>query len=272
MRHIDASALAWQEPPAHHREGHIAFKRLFDGTPGTRGNYTFALVRIEGGYHTPRHRHNYDQVRWCLSGSIDYGAGRAVRAGQVGYFPEGTPYGPQDIAAQDAIVLQCGGASGQGFLTGAELREGRERLAAKGRFEGGVFLRDEPGGRRKQDGYEAVWEEITGRALEYPPARFAEPVVMDPAAFAWTPAEGGVAAKHLGTFGERRLALEVWRLSAGAALDLPPSSALRLLYGLSGATRDVAWAVEPGEAARIAPGGEAEVFAITLPPLPPAER
>jgi hypothetical protein len=267
MRSIDANALDWQAPPAHHREGNIAFKRLFDGAPGSPDNYSFALVRIAAGYFTPRHRHNYDQLRWCLSGSIDYGQGRAVRAGQVGYFPEGTYYGPQDITAQDAVVLQCGGASGQGFLTGAELREGRARLETKGRFEGGVFVRDGAEGRRNQDGFEAVWEEIAGRPLVYPPARFAEPVVMTPAAFDWRPAGDGVAQKHLATFGERRIGLEMWRVAAGAALVLPTSTALRLLYTLEGPNAGHAHAVPPGAAAALAPEGGAELLAITLPPV-----
>lgn len=267
MRTADAAAMTWQEPPVHHREGHIAFKRLFDGEPGTPGNYSFTLVRIEGGYYTPRHRHNYDQVRWCLSGSIDYGGGRAVRAGQVGYFPEGTPYGPQDITAQEAIVLQCGGASGQGFLSGAQLRDGRSALAGKGRFEGGIFIRDEGEGRRKQDGYEAVWEEVSGRRLEYPAARYAEPIVMDPAAFAWRPAGPGLGRKHLGTFGEHALSIEAWQLEAGAELPLPAEPALRLAYALGGAASGRAWEVAPGEAATIAPGAATELLLITLPPI-----
>lgn len=269
MRHADARGMEWVEPPAHHREGHIAFKRLFDGTPGTPDNYTFALVRILGGYYTPRHRHNYDQVRFCLSGSIDYGQGRAVKAGQVGYFPEGVPYGPQDITEQDAIVLQCGGASGQGFLTGAQLREGRAALEGKGRFEGGVFVREEGEGRRKQDGYEAVWEEVMGRRLDYPPARFAEPVVMDPAAFAWAAAGGGLARKHLGSFGERPLSLAMWRIAPGAALDLPAEPARRLLYAVGGEAAGEAWELAPGEAGRIAPAGGAELLLISLPAVTP---
>jgi hypothetical protein len=264
MQVADAATLDWFAPPAHHREGHIAFKRLFEGEPGTPDNYTLALVKIEGGYHTPRHRHNYDQVRYCLSGSIDYGQGRAVQAGQVGYFPEGTAYGPQDIAAQEAIVLQCGGASGQGFLTGEQLRAGRALLEARGRFEGGVF-RGEDG--RNRDGYEAVWEAVSGRPLDYPAARFVEPVVMSPAAFAWRALRDGVARKHLGSFGERELRLELWRLDAGAALDLPGVPALRLLYGLAGAAQGRAWRLQAGEGARLAPEGASEIFAITLPPV-----
>jgi hypothetical protein len=265
MRAADAATIDWFEP-THHREGHIAFKRLFEGRPGTPDNYTFALVKIEGGYHTPRHRHNYDQVRWCLSGSIDYGQGRAVKAGQVGYFPEGTYYGPQDITAQEAIVLQSGGASGQGFLTGAQLREGRAKLDAQGRFEGGVFVREDGAGRRNQDGYEAVWEAVTGRPLVYPPAAFSEPVVMDPAAFPWSEAAPGVARKHLGTFGGRGLRLEVARLEPGAVLDLPGEPALRLLYVVRGDAAGRAWALEAGDSARI-PAGGSEVMLLTLPPL-----
>lgn len=267
MRSIDANALDWQAPPAHHREGNIAFKRLFDGTPGSPDNYSFTLVRIEGGYFTPRHRHNYDQLRWCLSGSIDYGQGRAVRAGQVGYFPEGTYYGPQDITAQDAVVLQCGGASGQGFLTGAELREGRARLETKGRFEGGVFVREAAEGRRNQDGFEAVWEEMSGRPLVYPPARFAEPVVMTPDAFDWRQVSEGVAHKHLATFGERRIGLDMWRVEAPARLALPAAPSLRLIYMLSGPSAGRAHALEAHEDIALEAGTSGELMVITLPPV-----
>jgi quercetin dioxygenase-like cupin family protein len=273
MQVVDSRAMDWAEPGTRHRDGDIRLKRLFEGTPE---NFSLMLVKIEHGYGTPRHRHNYDQVRYCLGGSIDYGRGRAVRAGQVGYFPEGTFYGPQEITAQEALVLQGGGESGQGFMSGRELRAGYEALAATGgRFEDGVWIApDGAPGQRKKDGYEAVWEHVHGRDLHYPPARFSEPVVMTVADF---PARGispGVARRRLGVFGERGLEIATWRLSAGAALDLPEADAVRLLWVMDGATQaggaGSAMMLAPGEAGRVVAVQAAEIFALTLPPVPRA--
>src|SRR5215467_11923517 len=78
-----------------HRSGGIDFKRLIQGAPGTPDNFEFSLVRTAGDYYTPRHRHNFDQIRFCLEGSMNYAPGKNLDAGTVGYFPEGTFYGPQ---------------------------------------------------------------------------------------------------------------------------------------------------------------------------------
>jgi hypothetical protein len=270
MRIANSQEMQWA-PVSGHREGRILFKRLFDGPENSPDNYELALVRVEGGYHTPRHRHNYEQVRFCLEGSIDYGQGRSVGAGQVGYFPEGTHYGPQDIVDQTALVLQCGGASGQGFMSFRQLRDGHVALAAKGRFERGVYVAPAgTEGRRKQDGYEAIWEHVNGRPLAYPPARYSEPVVMEPGSFEWRAIGPGVSARSLGRFSERGLALCFWRLAPGAALALPPEHAVRLLYVTAGAIGQggagTALEFASGEAAALASEAGADLFAITLPP------
>jgi len=277
MQIVDSSAMEWAAPGTKHRDGDIRFKRLFEGQEGTPENFSFMLVKIEHGYGTPRHRHNYDQVRYCLSGAIDYGNGRAVKAGQVGYFPEGTFYGPQEITAQEALVLQGGGESGQGFMSGRQLRAGYESLAATGgRFEDGVWIApDGQGGRRKQDGYEAVWEHVNGRPLVYPAARYNEPVVMEIAAFAMRPVAPGVERRRLGVFGERGMEIATWRLAPGAALALPAENAVRLLWTMAGATRaggaGTAIMLVPGEAARLDSPQGADLFAIVLPPVAAAE-
>ncbi|HKF28874.1 MAG TPA: hypothetical protein VKB29_06580 [Candidatus Binataceae bacterium] len=53
-------------PVSGHRSGGIDFKRLIQGTPGALDNFELSLVRTAGDYYTPRHRHNFDQVRLCL--------------------------------------------------------------------------------------------------------------------------------------------------------------------------------------------------------------
>ena len=72
----------------------------------------------------PRHRHNFEQIRLPLCGSMNLGGGLVLEEGQIGYFPEGLPYGPQQDPLGHAkpgerlqLVLQFGGASGYGFMS-----------------------------------------------------------------------------------------------------------------------------------------------------------
>lgn len=221
-----------------HRDGDIRFKRLFLGAEGAADNYEFSLVATRGAYHTPRHRHNFEQIRYCLEGAINFGPGKDVKAGQIGYFPEGTPYGPQDIVDQLAVVVQFGGASGQGFMSYRQLENGFEEMKKRGAFEKGVFKRG-PGedGRKNQDGYEAIWEMVNARKLEYPKPRYEEPVLMDPEAFEFRadPARPGVARKTLGVFSERELRVEMLRLDEGASINLAPAAGFALGYLRAGA-------------------------------------
>ena len=76
------------------RKGVIKAYRLLEGTPGP-ANFALKLVNIAGKFHSPRHRHNFDQIRFQIEGEFDYAADGHFEPGSVGYFPEGTRYGPQ---------------------------------------------------------------------------------------------------------------------------------------------------------------------------------
>ena len=233
MRIANGTAIAWEEVSGH-RVGQIEFKRLLNGVEGRKDNYELSIVRQEGEFHSPVHRHNFDQVRLPVSGRSSYAKNLYIHPGEIGYFPEGTFYGPQDINERThTLVLQCGGASGQGFLGYQRLREGYEQLKSRGRFEDGKFYAAD--GAKPQDSYEAIWEHMNGRKLEYPAWRFRNPVIMDIAAFGWISAGTGVAHKQLGGFAERGVAIELYRLKSGASARLAAKPALRLLYVLHGA-------------------------------------
>ena len=47
----------------HVREGVFRSRRILDGTPGTPGNFSLQLG-VTPSYFLPRHRHNFDQVRF----------------------------------------------------------------------------------------------------------------------------------------------------------------------------------------------------------------
>jgi hypothetical protein len=240
MRIVTAEQAPTVRPQSHHREGSIEFQMYFAGAEESLGYYTMNIAGFES-YYTPRHRHSYDQIRFCLSGSLNYGRNKEIPEGWIGYFPEGTHYGPQDIqcAWEDSprvLTHQYGGASLQGFLTGQRLRPAYEALAESGRFEGGNYISvDSTGVERKQDGYEAAFEQATGAPLVYPEGRYSEPALLNPAAFRWRQtAESGVSEKVLGVFGECETRIAFVRLGAGATTSFGNRGADVTLFSMSG--------------------------------------
>lgn len=267
MEVVQSDAMEWQEPRNTHRKGSIAFKRMITGTPGSPDNFHWTLVRVGAGYFTPRHRHNYDQVRVGLSGRTSISPGVWLKEGQVGFFPEGTYYGPQENTEEGIVLaLQGGGASGGGFLAMEQLREGRALLEKEGDFKGGVFRRSGASGPRNQDGYEAVWEKITGRKISYEPARYETPIMMNPENFAWKAgSDDGVLRRRLGAFTERGTQLEFVRAEADSATELDGQNERLLAYVMhgEGALRadSVAHDLRPGAAFEVAPSETASVLA-----------
>lgn len=207
-------------PVSGHRSGAIDFKRLLQGTAGAPDNFELSIVRTVGDYYTPRHRHNFDQVRLCLEGAMNIAPGKNLRPGMVGYFPEGTYYGPQqDTTGSIVLLLQIGGASGYGFMSYQQLNSGYEKMCDLGQFDAGVFTYARSDGRAvRADGYEAIWEYVNGRPIDYPPPRFEEPVVMNAGNFTWLSAPDRFEIKRLGTFGERGIEICLLRAPRGARI------------------------------------------------------
>jgi hypothetical protein len=277
MQFAHAGAMDWLGGEEQHRGGGLAVKHLLAGEEGSLDNYRLVMGRDNGGHESPRHRHNFDQVRMTLQGTLSLAPGKDLHEGQVGYFPEGTPYGPQKdpLAERIALVLQCGGASGSGYISTRQMKEATHALAAEGEFKGGIYYRRDGAGRKQQDAYEAVWERCNGRKLDYPPQRYVEPILMTPASFAWVPdkAAPGVERKLLGVFTERGTRLEMIRIRPDAAATLAAGDGRILTFALSGAgicgaerwSRHSAAEIAPGETARFAADEAAEFLVITLP-------
>lgn len=235
---LHTADMPWGENLAAQRAGGMAHKRLFEGEEGSPDNYLLVLARESSDYFSPRHRHAWDQVRFCLEGEIPIGKGLAVEAGEIAYFPEAVSYGPQE-GGPDRIVLllQFAGASGQGYIGVDRLSRAREEMQRFGQFEKGVFRRTSGEGRANQDAYEAIWQHVTGHPLDYAEPAFKAPVVMRPAGFAWKDVAGepGVACKTVGVFPGRGLEIRFLSLDPGAVHDLVPSPALRFVFASEGA-------------------------------------
>src|SRR5262249_19663229 len=150
------------------------------------------------------------------------------------YFPEGTPYGPEQSASHRlSITLQFGGASGQGYIGPQRTAAAIEEMKAFGSFEKGVFIRSgelAPGERRNQDSYEAIWEHINRRKLVYPKPRFAEPVHIKPASFDWIAdqRQSGIATKPLAVFSERSCSIAMLQVDAGSSGEVEARDSIRI--------------------------------------------
>jgi len=205
-----------------HRQGQFIHRKLMTGEPGTPGNFMLELVRTTDDFFSPRHKHNFDQFRYQVEGEFDFDRNGKMKPGIIGYFPEGTPYGPQTSAVTSVtMVLQFGGASGSGYMTQEEMEASTAELKKFGRFEKGVYRRNEDvEGKRNLDGYQAVWENVNKRPMKYPEPRYNDPIMMNPEHFDWVPVDGapGVYDKLMGVFTERRCAAQFFKLDPQARL------------------------------------------------------
>lgn len=282
MKIVQGDELQW-ERGLEHRGGTFHFRRLLEGNSPALDNFQLSLGRPGGDFYSPRHHHNFEQVRFQLDGELDFARDGKMKAGMVGYFPEGAFYGPQsqDPDTQPmTIVLQCGGASGSGYLSRAEIKAGMEELKAEGEFKDGVFRRfkDVPG-KRNMDGYQAIWERVNKRPMVYPKPRYSRPFMMDPANYVWVPVEGapGVSEKLLGVFTERRTEAGFLRLAAGASHEVAGRTILVVLNG-SGSVADAPFRhlttifLERGERVRFTAREASEMLRLGLPDLTGLDR
>ena len=102
-------------PPPPSRGGRIDFKTLLEGRPGALNNYQLLLADTDISFKSPRHRHNFEQLRYSVKGATHTGDDCVIQEGELAYFPEGCYYGPQDQSRCGhnslTMVIQFGGPS-----------------------------------------------------------------------------------------------------------------------------------------------------------------
>jgi hypothetical protein len=288
---MDVAVQAWRPEDAvtsllggraSHRVGTVEQRRFPIETGMLDLNLSFSRDTVADGFHSPRHRHCWDQLRFVLDGSLNIGE-TDLHAGDCGYFPESVPYGPQRQAGQASVlVLQFTGAGGLYYPTPGELEAARDRLrAAGGTFEGGRYKGHGPDGSpADQDGYEALWEAHTGCKLVYAEPRYAAVVVMRSAAYEWLadPRHPGIDVKSLGSFTEQQTAVTLIRIAPGAHVDGKKPAAPQIRYVLSGTVEYDGRPYPPGSCfwlpARVPPQllssmTGAELWAVSLPRYAP---
>ena len=265
-----------------HRGSDIQFQRLLRGDATSTGNFEWSIVHFGETYTTPRHHHNFSQIHYVLEGLHEWSPTVSMPEGSVTYSPEGTFYGPQQGHGSLVLTLQYGEASASGFMSYDRLAEGSKRLAEspRGEFDNGIWRYvDEDGTQRNQDGYEAIWEEINGRPIEYPSPRYQTPMTIHPDAFAWVSPPGdpepGISHKHLGTFSERRTTIGFTRYDAGAVHRVHGQRAPELHFVVEGTVRAEiglytsrsAFQFDPGDDQTLEAVEPTTTFVIGLPTL-----
>lgn len=233
----------------------LAFNYLLSGDdPDSADNFRCTLGRQDvERFQMPRHRHTFDQIRMPLVGDMNVGEQGILRAGEIGYFPEGVTYGPQDDPLGEAklgerlcLVFQFGGASGRGMAIA-----------------------------RRKSGEQLQAPEV--QRIKFPRARFRDIIVADPACYNWfqVPGASGVDHKFIGSFTERAVWIEIVRVGVGANWSSMHPGARRLLVVLSGngevAGTAIDWMgalqAEAGEELRISAADELHLLLVGLPPV-----
>jgi hypothetical protein len=230
--------------PQHHtvpREGLLDNRDLLVGTEGDPRNYRLAISRADTDWLTPRHRHNFEQIRFPIEGEFQYTEDKVLPAGHVGYFPEGVYYGPQTRKqGLYMLVLQFGGSSGQGFMGDKTHTKGYDAIEKTGKCEKGIYVyTDKDGVTRRKDVYQAIWEYAMEKPLVYPPPRYDDIITMNPAHYEWVPQREarGVACKWLGTFTEKGARVGFVKLDKGASFTAGTCPAPELIFVSKGAVK-----------------------------------
>jgi hypothetical protein len=262
------------------RTGSNRLRVLLTGKEDAPDNFRadFSEGNDEGvHWTTPRHRHNFEQVRYVLTGTLSITPELALPAGMVAYFPEGVFYGPQDWDPELRMLqVQFGGPTGLGYMSVEQRARGRTELLEEGVefVDGKAKWRDRAGKRHQQDAYEAVWEHIRSEKIAYPAPRYSSVISIDPSQFEWLQAEEGTWYKSLGVFSERHVGIGIYRARKGATIRLGQRSAAEILFLSSGTIRHdaathaekSAFACEAGEPVQtLIAGEEVEMFHVRLP-------
>ena len=238
--------VSFKDAPLHtrtenHRVGIFRYKDLGQGRTDDPGNFYLRWVLSASDFFSPRHAHNFDQVRLQLRGTFAFGDDGTMSPGTIGYFPEGTPYGPQTSAEDTTqLVLQIGAPGGAGYVGEADRAAAVSALNRSGRFSGGRYFlaADETGAG--QDGFEAVWERATGRKVRYSCKRLERPLLLHPEAFEWLEVPGlpGARSKRLWDFGPRTVGCAMYALEPGVILPLSGPLTLWVHSGAGRCGRD----------------------------------
>jgi hypothetical protein len=256
------------------REGTLNRRFVLAGTPGSPGNFRLSLAYQFGDFYSPRHRHNFDQFRFLIDGESDFDRNGTMKPGWLGYFPEGAFYGPQKSQRPNVTaVLQFGGPSGSGYLATSQVTQAASEMKAFGRFEKGVFHRTD-GTAKPLDAFQATWEYVNGRPMNYPKPQYADPILINSNDYRWMPLDGapGVEEKSLGTFTDCAIHCARYKIEPGATFHTQGRGVFLVLSGAGTVEREplrthTAVYLDTGEHAAFAATETADILLMGLPEI-----
>jgi hypothetical protein len=262
------------------RQGNLDKRYILTGDEESLGNFVFGLYYQSGDFYAPRHRHNFDQWRYQIEGEVGFGRHGVMKPGTLGYFPEGSWYGPNDHpnepdAPNTTLLIQFGGPSGSGYPSQNQVYRAYEEMQKFGRFEKGVFHRNEGvPGKKTQDSFHATWEYLSGRPLVYPKPQYDGPIMMETGNYRWMPLAGapGVEEKSFGTFTDCAIRSASYKLDPGASFTATGRGIFMVLSGrgtLAGEAyrQYTAMYLETGESATYTAAETTEIMLLGLPEI-----
>lgn len=275
MEIIETEKMPWVEAKESIRAGAVSRKFIREAEISPGVGYISHLIKLglgqpdEGVYHTPRHRHEFEQIRLVVDGELDFGDGIVCRKNEVAYFPAGALYGPQRSEGCSILILQWSNT----WVTRPAQAKALEQLRARGEIIDGKFWwTDGAGTRRSQDSVNAIWEQVHGRKLTFPEPRYIKPILMRPDAFDWPDGNDTFAVKPLGRFTEHDLGISIVRWRRDGDLELADDRT-ELVFSLTdgllqdGATcaaRTAVWS-DAGESAIVAARAGTEALLVRFP-------
>ena len=275
MHIVDTTQHTWDLIVPNTRGGDI-YRKMIRGAEGVREvDYDIRIELFSGGeetYKSIRHRHDFEQLRFAVSGRMDLGFD-VLEEGDVGYFPANAYYGPQTCA--DALILIA--QWGDHYITAAQSNAAVAELKETGEFKDGFYQSvDKEGRPYKIDPLNAIWEKVFGRSYVPQPPRYKQPVLMTPSAFGWSSPDGATRSRRLGVFSEISLEISTvqWVQDGPLHVQLAQNDHRpTLLFTTAGTfTHDSlsfgpltgVW-IEPGESAKIEGSAKSELLMVHFP-------
>jgi hypothetical protein len=220
----DTTQVEYTPLPRSARGQLTSWKLLREGEALPGLGYYARLTKFHEGEETftaPHHRHDFEQIRFGVSGHQVFGPDLESDPGDVIYFPAAAYYGPEIITGAEQLLLQWS----RTWVTRAQQQTAMEELRKTGEFGEHGFYRatGEDGTVREVDGMQAVWEYTYGRPLVFGEPRYPAPIKMNPDSFEWIKDEG-LSRKTLGRFTENDVCIQMARWDRpGAVLRLEPN-------------------------------------------------
>jgi hypothetical protein len=276
MHIADTTQLTWDLIVPNTRGGDIYRKMIRSAEGVLQVDYDVRIERFSGGeqtYKSIRHRHDFEQLRFAVSGRMDLGFD-VLEEGDVGYFPANAYYGPQECA--DAVILIA--QWGDRYITSAQSAAAVAERKQTGEFKDGFYHSvDERGQPCKIDPLNAIWAKVFGQPYVPQAPRYKQPVLMTPSAFGWGTSDGATRSRRLGVFSETSLEISTvqWVHDGPLHVQLAENDHRpTLLFTTAGTfTHDSlsfgpltgVW-IDPGESIKIAGSAESELMMVHFPP------